>query len=136
MIRNNIIIARIGQFKGWPFSGSVFENNIYYVPRGNTTEIYGKFFKELIEEDVKDVKLDKNLYYAEGQKLVPGDEMLKLLRDNGYDTESVYDLDPLFEDWENGNYDLKPASPALKIGFKQIPFEKMGLKDDFPKRYL
>jgi len=38
--------------------------------------------------------------------------------------------DPLVEDWENRNYTLKPESPAHKMGFKQIPWQKIGLEDD------
>ena len=38
--------------------------------------------------------------------------------------------DPLVEDWPNRNYTLKPESPALKMGFKQIPWQKIGLEDD------
>ena len=38
--------------------------------------------------------------------------------------------DPLVDDWPNRNYTLKPESPALKMGFKQIPWQKIGLEDD------
>ena len=34
--------------------------------------------------------------------------------------------DPLFEDPENGNFTLKPESPALKLGFKPIDTSKIG----------
>ncbi len=36
------------------------------------------------------------------------------------------DEDPLMEDWEHGNFTLKPESPALKGGFQQIPWEEIG----------
>ncbi len=35
--------------------------------------------------------------------------------------------DPMFVDAAKGDYRLKPDSPALKLGFKQIPFDKIGL---------
>ena len=38
--------------------------------------------------------------------------------------------DPMIEDWKNGNFTLKPDSPALKTGFRQIPWQKIGLKED------
>ncbi|MBQ2820005.1 MAG: right-handed parallel beta-helix repeat-containing protein [Thermoguttaceae bacterium] len=38
--------------------------------------------------------------------------------------------DPMIEDWENGNFTLKAESPALKTGFQQIPWQKIGLKKD------
>jgi parallel beta-helix repeat protein len=43
----------------------------------------------------------------------------------GADVHSIV-ADPLFVDPKNGNYDLKPESPALKLGFKPIPFDKIG----------
>ncbi len=45
----------------------------------------------------------------------------------GADADSVV-ADPLFRDPAKGDYRLKPESPALKLGFKDLPFEKMGLK--------
>ncbi|MDO4569230.1 MAG: right-handed parallel beta-helix repeat-containing protein [Planctomycetia bacterium] len=39
---------------------------------------------------------------------------------------NLVDEDPLFEDAENGNFTLRPESPALKMGFEQIPWEKIG----------
>lgn len=44
----------------------------------------------------------------------------------GADRHSIV-ADPLFVDAANGNFNLKPESPALKQGFKPIPFEKIGL---------
>ncbi len=41
--------------------------------------------------------------------------------------DNLTDTDPLFVDMEKHDYRLKPESPALKLGFKPIPFEKMGL---------
>ena len=37
-------------------------------------------------------------------------------------------VDPLFEDWENGNLELKPDSPVPKIGIKPIDPSKVGLR--------
>jgi len=31
---------------------------------------------------------------------------------------------------QGGNFHLKKDSPALKLGFKQIPLEKIGLRTD------
>ncbi|HCE44271.1 MAG TPA: hypothetical protein DET40_12045 [Lentisphaeria bacterium] len=42
--------------------------------------------------------------------------------------DNTVNLDPGFVDPEKGNYLLKDDSPALKTGFKQIPFEKIGLQ--------
>jgi hypothetical protein len=34
--------------------------------------------------------------------------------------------DPLFVDRDHDDFRLKPDSPALKLGFEQIPIEKIG----------
>lgn len=36
------------------------------------------------------------------------------------------DGDSMIEDWEHGNFTLKADSPALKDGFQQIPWQKIG----------
>ena len=43
----------------------------------------------------------------------------------GADAHSVV-ADPLFVDPQHGNFTLKPESPALKLGFEPIPFDKIG----------
>ncbi len=49
---------------------------------------------------------------------------------DGADRHSVV-TDPLFVDAANGDFNLKPASPALKLGFEPIPFERIGpYRDD------
>jgi len=47
----------------------------------------------------------------------------------GMDRHSVI-ADPLFVDAENGDYRLQPDSPALKLGFKPIPVDKIGPYED------
>ena len=44
--------------------------------------------------------------------------------------ENLVDVDPLFFDSEKMNFSLRPESPAFKIGFKPIPFDKIGLVKD------
>lgn len=44
----------------------------------------------------------------------------------GMDTNSVF-ADPMFVDPAKNDYRLKPESPALKLGFKQIPVDEIGL---------
>lgn len=57
-------------------------------------------------------------------------------RKDGIEKNSII-ADPLFEDVANANFKLKPESPALKLGFKQIDMSKIGLKtDEFPKKYM
>lgn len=41
--------------------------------------------------------------------------------------DNLTDKDPLFVDAAKQDYRLKPESPAIALGFKEIPFEKIGL---------
>ncbi len=45
-------------------------------------------------------------------------------------TDNCVDVDPLFEDAPPATFGLQENSPAHKIGFKPIPFEKIGLYED------
>ncbi|MES2508233.1 MAG: right-handed parallel beta-helix repeat-containing protein [Verrucomicrobiota bacterium] len=45
----------------------------------------------------------------------------------GWDKNSLI-ADPLFMDWKNDDWRLKPESPAFKLGFKAIPVEKIGIR--------
>ena len=40
--------------------------------------------------------------------------------------DNFVDQDPGFVDPENGNFNLKPDSPALKFGFKPLPLDQIG----------
>lgn len=41
---------------------------------------------------------------------------------------NLIDVDPLFVDAANQNFNLQPNSPAFKIGFEKIPFDQIGLR--------
>jgi len=43
---------------------------------------------------------------------------------------NLLDRDPLFADADRLDFRLKPESPALELGFKPIPMEKIGLYND------
>ena len=54
-------------------------------------------------------------------------EMTEELEKHG---NMIINTDPGFVDIENGNFNLKDDSPAWKLGFKPIPFDKIGLYID------
>lgn len=57
-------------------------------------------------------------------------------RKDGIELNSII-ADPLFVDIANQNFKLKPESPALKLGFKQIDQSKIGLiESQFPQQYM
>ena len=43
----------------------------------------------------------------------------------GFDVKSVV-ADPMFVDRDKDDYRLRPESPALKLGFRSIPLDKIG----------
>jgi hypothetical protein len=45
-------------------------------------------------------------------------------------TDNLLDQDPLFVDRAHLNFQLRPESPAWKLGFQRIPIEKIGLYRD------
>jgi Right handed beta helix region len=52
----------------------------------------------------------------------------------GFDQHSIFG-DPLFMDAANRNFQVRPESPALKIGFKNFEMGKWGLTAKFPERW-
>ncbi|MHC4657532.1 MAG: hypothetical protein ACYS91_21335, partial [Planctomycetota bacterium] len=76
---------------------------------------------------------DYNLYYSKANPDA-GTQFLQQLQPKGTDVHSI-SADPLFVDLKNADFRLKPDSPMLKLGFKQIDMTKIGLRDDFPQRY-
>lgn len=55
--------------------------------------------------------------------------MLKKQQGDGVDLHSVA-ADPLFVDPANGDFRLKPDSPALKMGFVPFDMSKVGLTNN------
>jgi hypothetical protein len=53
----------------------------------------------------------------------------------GFDQHSVF-ADPMFVDPENGDYHVKPESPALKLGLENFDVSGAGLTPDFPGQWL
>jgi len=48
------------------------------------------------------------------------------IRKAGVALTDIY-ADPLFVDWERGDFRLRPESPALKLGIKSIDVREAGL---------
>ncbi len=76
----------------------------------------------------KNYTFDYNLYYMTGGRAFdwPGDRTFEQWQEwTGQDKHSLI-ADPLFVDPENGDFRLKPGSPAEKIGFVPIDTSKIG----------
>ncbi len=128
-------------------SGIKFVRNIvYFTEEGtrwlrelNATRWQGgqELYSLTIRRDDWDTfEWDNNVIYApEGMELrvthqQDGDSPRVLTWDEwraqGVDEHSLL-ADPLFVDAANRDYRLRPDSPALKLGFKQIPIDQIGL---------
>jgi hypothetical protein len=44
--------------------------------------------------------------------------------------DNLVDQDPHFVDADQRNFQLRPDSPAWQLGFRKIPFEQIGLRED------
>lgn len=136
LVENNIFVDSSGsQFDvamAPAARGNRFVRNIayYHNPEAamlRTTRDY-RYHKKQTNDGLKEC--DYNLYYLVGGgplKLVGVEsQTFEQWRAKGYDQHSVVS-DPLFVDPAAGDYRLKPESPALALGFKPIPYERIGL---------
>jgi len=70
---------------------------------------------------------DYELEKVRGMEAFAGSaEARLLLRQNGFVV-----ADPMFMDPANGDFRVKPESPALKLGFKNFPMDQFGLRQPF-----
>lgn len=132
---NNIVSDIISPPRGYylavregPMTGATIKRNIFYAPAGGCT-----FIDELppgrgqTTEDrrgrqlaaTKQAETDRNIYFCANDRDL-GRQMLERQQRAGIDAHSLA-VDPLFVDPDNGDFRLKPDSPALKLGF--IPFD-------------
>jgi parallel beta-helix repeat protein len=122
VIRNNIFafnkeheLMRTREEQHNSFS---FENNIVYYDSG---DLLGSNWSN------DRFVIDRNIYFdarASAKATFKG-ATLDQWQKRGHDTNSVI-ADPLFVDARNYNFNLRPDSPALKMGFKPIDISKVG----------
>lgn len=123
-IENNIIVdieeGGYIQFRSFPGEektyGSRIQKNIFYCS-GERAVFYEARATRAVTLP-KDCEADYNLFYCAGNPEWSS-KYLEELRREGIEKHSI-SADPLFVDIENGDFRLKPDSPALKLGFKPI----------------
>ncbi len=140
---NNIVADAIAPPRGYylavregPMTGSTIKRNIFYsssdsctfideLPpgKGRTTE--DRRGRQLATS--KQANTDYNIYYCASDHEL-GKQMLKKQQRDGVDAHSLA-VDPLFVDPENGDFRLKPDSPAITLGFAPFDMSKVGLVD-------
>jgi hypothetical protein len=154
LVYGNITVGNVwgGVFLGGGFAepaDNLIENNIfinsreYQLDLGMRPDAHGnRFVRNIIVQHHPEAWLfrttelngiaecDYNIYFAAPgvEMRVNGldDESFENWRKLGHDANSVI-ADPMFIDADNGDYRLQPNSPALELGFKQIPIEYIGL---------
>jgi len=125
VIRNNILAFSMdGQLQRSRVEDHLsftFQNNIVYWKEG---PLFSGNWRD------KNVALDHNLYWnAAGRPVMFHDMTFEAWQRSGKDSGSIV-ADPMFVDPDHHDFRLKPASPALKIGFKPFDYSKAGVYGD------
>jgi hypothetical protein len=116
---------------GEKIDGTVLERNIFYSSNGAAV-----FYTFAVgPQQVAKSKIEHNLYYCGGVEETSTPKFLQTLRAQGVSATDVY-ADPMFVALKHGDFRLKPESPALKMGIKQIDLNSVGLTKAFPKSLL
>jgi len=139
---NNIVADVIAPPRGYclslregPMTGATIQRNIFFssggkcvfideLPPGKGRKTEDRRGRKLARSSQADT--DHNIYFCAGDP-GSGREMLEKQQRDGVDTHSQA-VDPLFVDPANGDFRLKPGSPALKYGFVPIDVSKIGLR--------
>ena len=82
---------------------------------------------------LRDCEADSNLYWCLEDPTRCG-RHLEIERCYGIELHSLA-ADPMFVDPLNGDFRLKPGSPALEMGFEEIDFGKIGTTGNLKAEY-
>ncbi len=135
-VRNNIFAAplsppRRGMLslelpRNTSLAGAEIKRNIFYATRKNDRICFqGKNYYGNASW-LRDAAADRNVYHNTADPQW-GKRHLDAERKHGSEMHSI-SADPLFADPAEGNFDLKPGSPALKLGFEPIDMSRIGLQ--------
>ncbi|MDY0165403.1 MAG: LamG-like jellyroll fold domain-containing protein [Thermoguttaceae bacterium] len=135
LVRNNILaLGDAGQLRR-----SREDRRCHYVAEGNI--VYGGENTAMLDGrwTNHDWQLGRNVYWSTGGEPEFMGMDFPAWQEFGKDEGSIV-ADPLFVDPENGDFRLKPESPALALGFEPIDVERAGLYGDpewveLPKQY-
>ncbi len=142
-VENNIVADVIAPPRGYylsvregPLTGATIKRNIFYssnpechfideLPPKKEGQTEDRRGRELAHS--ADADTDCNIYYCTADPKL-GARMLEQQQSDGVDAHSLA-VDPLFVDPANGDFRLRPDSPALKLGFVPFDLSKVGLVD-------
>ena len=117
VIRRNIIVNT---------GDTIMWHGIYHQPNQTKQIDYQLFWTSNVKPPT---------FINAGQKLADYKEIMTLeeWQAMGHDVHSVF-ADPMFIDPANGDYRVRPDSPALKLGFRNFPMDQFGVqKPEFLK---
>ncbi len=137
IIRNNVIIQActrsnagfIRALGGGNGGLSVIQHNILYNTHPNRA-FYTRH--KLIDYSRAEIAntIDYNIYYCPDTTVADWPELADLKK-LGADQHTRF-TDPLFTDWQQGDFTLQPNSPARRLGIQSIDISSAGLTDEFP----
>lgn len=111
--------------KGAKIDGSRIERNIFYVTRKDAKILFQGRNYYGTSTYLRDADADRNVYWNTADHNW-GKQYLAEEQKHGSEMNSIVS-NPLFVDPANGNFNLEPDSPALKLGFKPIDMSVIGL---------
>lgn len=126
IIRNNILafnkVSAFERSRPQPGVSLTFTNNIVCLDSGQL----------LIGGMEDDLAMEHNFYFdtRPGPAGSQTRETLRAWQKSGHDLHSMF-IDPLFVDPARGNFRLRPESPVLRSGFRQIDLRKVGPRAKF-----
>ena len=136
VVENNVLInGEQHQIRLQPrddfMTGNVFKHNVIVFSDPDAVVWYS-YARTWRPDRLKEA--DHNLYWHTGEldlaktdrSITPEGNFAKW-HEVGFDKNSLI-ADPLFADPEKGDFRLKDNSPAFKIGFQKIPYDRIGPK--------
>ena len=84
--------------------------------------------------DISDYICQNNLIRIDGEAGKSTELLLNNQQNHGVDSNSLA-AEPEFVDIENGIYQLKESSPALRLGFKNVDQSNIGLLNNYPAQF-
>ncbi|MDO6597945.1 right-handed parallel beta-helix repeat-containing protein [Oceanihabitans sp. 2_MG-2023] len=141
-VENNVVVNIIAPPRGYylsvregPLTGASIKRNIFYAlsnearfidelppgKAGSSEDRRGRALARAMDADT-----DYNIYFNKVNSEM-GKALIEKNQKNGIDLNSSAE-DPLFVDPENGDFRLKPDSPALEMGIVPLDLSKVGLR--------
>lgn len=127
--------ARHGDYisiRGGPNKGTRIRRNLCYHTGRKPIFYLFRSLNWLPPIAPKDIDADGNLFFWTEDPNWGREFIRKMQEQYALEAHSI-SADPMFVDVANGDFRLKPGSPALKLGFKPIDISRIGLRPTPPR---